>query len=201
MTLKKSLSIRCGSIQKGDRRQSRYEASSRLVVQLVPLAASPCNSGGGMGVQTGTPHVALGGAVDSQRSPHHAIGERQGNLRSAAFTEGDHVAPNRRLSFYETIAFARQIAKVAVALVIRESVTEGFDRTVGTLPACCSLEINYVTPESRYLRGPAPYGIHIWDPVREVFSAWWEPFVLVSFRRGGWIRELVANAPSLREDV
>lgn len=40
--------------KKVDRLQTRYEASSAPVVQPVPLAASPCKWGGGMGVQTGT---------------------------------------------------------------------------------------------------------------------------------------------------
>jgi len=154
---------------------------------------------------SGSPHVTLGVTANSRRPPDHTIGKREGNIRHAASgrSKGNSVVPNRRLSFDEKIALARQIAEVAVALVIREGVTEHFDQTGGTMRNLTygRFRMTYITPEALVFGGPAPYGIDIWDPMRKVFSAWWEPFEVVSFRRGDWIYELVPNAPSLREDA
>jgi hypothetical protein len=62
--------------KKVDRLQTRYEASSASVVQPVPLAASPCNSGGGMGVQTGTTIRVDGRDVELGTSPRVDFGLR-----------------------------------------------------------------------------------------------------------------------------
>ena len=81
--------------KKVDRLQSRYEASSVLVVQPVPLAASPCNLGGGMGVQTGKVEgpnqqmvdetEASAGHPDSKRHRHeHDEGRARGLSKRAS---------------------------------------------------------------------------------------------------------------------
>jgi hypothetical protein len=108
----------------------------------------------------------------------------------------------KRLSFHQKIALAQRITEVAVAFVIRNGTVERIDQTGGTQRTFKRgrFMMLYTTPESLFIGTPAPYGLDIWNETGKVFSAWWEPFEVIGFRRGDWVHDLVPDAPSLRQD-
>lgn len=64
-----------------------------------------------------------------------------------------------------------------------------------TIATFGALEMLYTSPFTKARGTPGSYGLDIWaasgHTKRKVFSVWWDPIDLVTFKKGPWVDEIL----------